>query len=99
MTEDEAFPLVLRVKASPVVHARRRLDHLALALQTPFLLGTLPSVEAAAQEGGGGWSLLQPPRPIFWRKKMNSHIIIFLINIVAPLSGPMRGIVLPRGIF
>ena len=90
---------MLRAKASPVVHARRRLDHLALALQTPFLLGTLPSVEAAARRGEGGQQrLLQPRHPIFWRKKMNSHIIIFLINIVAPLSAPMRGIVLPRGI-
>ena len=37
--EGEEVPLVLRVKASPVVHARRRrLDHLALALRTPFYL-------------------------------------------------------------
>lgn len=45
-------PLVLRVKASPVVHARRRrLDHLALALRTPFYLVLfLPSKEGA---GGG----------------------------------------------
>lgn len=36
---EEEVPLVLRVKASPVVHARRRrLDHLALALRTPFYL-------------------------------------------------------------
>lgn len=67
---------VLRVKASPVVHARRRLDHLALALRTLFY-SCYSSLLAASSVS------FSAPHPIFWRKKMNSHIIIFLINIVA----------------
>lgn len=68
---------------------------LGARITDPFLLGTLPSVEGRQLAGAAGF-LLQPPHPIFWRKKMNSHIIIFLINIVAHCSDLdwERGIVL-----